>query len=120
MMSLRGGGGALDVRNSVWEWLLDMAHFYGWSPEGTEPNDELWRQVAESHGEQYKPSAGRSGYFTNDYQYVTDSDAASIADALGRALEDETSAPVRLWSQARIDYLRGFVAFCRAGRFYIG
>jgi hypothetical protein len=34
------------------------------------------------------PDEWNGGYFSNDYQWVTEEDAANIADALQRALDD--------------------------------
>jgi hypothetical protein len=106
------------------------------------------------------------GYFTNDYQVVSDEDAANIADALERALDDvpdegggghvltpaqyhaaqrdelsredldkaieqfmerRAASPPQIPPQTPAwyfagekDYLREFIAFCRAGEFSIG
>ena len=88
------------------------------------------------------------GYFSNDYQWVTDDDAAGLADALERALanvadlpsggsplrrlpileERLTPAGVVVNDDDPLDWfsgggqqrLRAFIAYCRAGGFAIG
>lgn len=71
---LRGTGGVFRLNTSGWMDLLDLAHRHGWQPAGTEAPE-------------YDPDWD-GGYFTNDYQIVTDEDASALADALEDALDD--------------------------------
>jgi hypothetical protein len=132
--------------------MLGLAHQYGWEPAGTEPPE--WREtfrhpdgtpISEGLAEQFRAVAEDwdGGYSTNDYQVVTDEDAANIADALERALEhipDERTVGMLAASKdgavdidtsrhlSSLDWFSGggketvreFVAYCRAGGFAIG
>ena len=90
----------------------------------------------------------RGGYFSNDYQWVTEEDAAALADALERALatlaasssggstlprlpileERLTPAGMVVNDDDPLDWFSGggqqrlheFIAYCRAGGFAIG
>jgi hypothetical protein len=83
-MDLIGAGGRhAKWTNQAWRRFLSLAFQYGWEPAGTEAPDlpeDLQTSV------DVKEWAG--GYFSNDYQWVTDQDAANLADALERALPD--------------------------------
>lgn len=107
-----------------WQHLLHLARAMGWDPQGTEPPSD--RQRKEWDG----------GYSGNDGQFVTDQDAANLADALAKALDDlpdhdalahkvplglhENVNPFKWFSGLdRKRYLREFIAFCRQGGFLV-
>jgi hypothetical protein len=136
--------------------LLDLAHEYGWEPAGTEPPQWIATNPDGSIDHEMTAMYSRSkenwdgSYFSNDGQYVTDEEAASIADALERALDDipdeETEAKVEAiklqpWlaygsrgpqydiplslidkfsGRSRKKQVKDFMAFCRAGGFSVG
>lgn len=87
-MDLSGAGGNEYFSNVAWYKILKLAYEYGWQPQGTEAgqwydeNGELNRQLSPD------PEEWDGTYFSNDFQWVTDEDAANIADALERALDD--------------------------------
>jgi hypothetical protein len=94
-MSLRGARGHLDFNIVAWGEVLRLAQQYGWEPAGTEAPDV---QVRDEKGNIDREMTAQytwapddwdaANYFTNDFQRVTDQDAASIADALERGLDD--------------------------------
>ena len=88
-MDLRGAGGAEWFSVTSWRKVLELAHEYGWKPAGTEPCRWYDAETGELD-EQMSPDPDEwdGTYFSNDLQYVTDEDAANIADALERALDD--------------------------------
>lgn len=59
-----------------WSKVLELAEINGWIPAGTEPNPDLF------------PDGITTGYGSNEGQLVTELDAANIAAALERALDD--------------------------------
>ena len=63
-----------------WAKALELARLYGWQPMGTRPPSHLdfYQLCAEWDG----------GYLTNDGQMVKAEDAASLATALERSLDD--------------------------------
>lgn len=71
-MDLHGAGGYFRFDVIAWAKVLELARQYGWEPAGTELPEEDWN----------------GGYDTNAFQRVTDEDAANIAAALERALDD--------------------------------
>ena len=88
-MDLNGAGGVQRFSNTSWCKMLELAYGYGWKLAGTEPGQ--W--VDPSTGELIEqlspdPDEWDGGYFTNEFQWVTDEDAAHIADALEQALDD--------------------------------
>jgi hypothetical protein len=88
-MDLHGAGGYYRFSNTSWRKVLELAFEYGWKPAGTEPG----RWVDPSTGELDKqmspnPDEWDGTYFGNESQWVTDEDAAHIADALEQALDD--------------------------------
>jgi len=138
--------------------MLELAYGYGWELAGTEPG----RWVDTSTGELDEqlspdPDEWHGSYFGNDAQWVTDEDAARIADALEQALDDipdfdtgekwmtygptnlPTSSverslveegfavsgpngslsPLEYFSGEDKQLVRDFIAYCRAGTFYI-
>jgi hypothetical protein len=92
-----------------------LAYEYGWQPAGTEPGQwcdpetgELNDQISSDHDE------WDGTYFSNDCQWVTEEDAANIAEALKRALQDKQD-----FSDEAKYWILDFIAFCRAGDFSI-
>lgn len=61
-----------------WRGCLDVAKAFGWKPAGTAPPPPEHRP----------PNAGGrgGGYFSNDFQSVTESDAKDLSRALFRAI----------------------------------
>ncbi len=156
-MSLSGAGGHERFNHTAWWQVLKLASEYGWHPAGTEAvqrydeTGELFEQLS------HDPDEWSGTYFTNDGQYVTDADAAHIADALERALDDipdfntsekwveygpanqptspvtramveaglvasspnESLTSLEFFSGEAKQHVRDFIAFCRAGGFYI-
>ena len=87
-MDLLGAGGTERISHESWCKVLELAYQYGWKPQGTEPP-----QWCDADGEPCKqlywdPDEWNGSYFTNDHQWVARQDAANIADALERALDD--------------------------------
>ena len=114
-MDLDGAGGIERFNNTSWCKMLKLAYEYGWKPAGTEPGQWINSETGEVD-EQMSPDPDEwdGTYFTNDSQWVTEEDAANIADALERAVEDESDP-----SDEGLHWVRDFIAFCRAGEFYI-
>ena len=87
-MDLNGAGGYVRFSNTCWSKIRKLAYDYGWKPQGTEPaqfydeNGGLIKQLCPA------PDTWSGTYLSNDLQWVTDEDAANIADALQRALDD--------------------------------
>jgi hypothetical protein len=109
-MDLSGKCGYFRFNNGTWREVLKLAYDYGWKPAGTEPGrwidetGELDKQLSAN------PETWDSiDYFSNSFQWVTDEDAANIARALERALEDFPNK----------DTVRDFVDYCRVGGFSI-
>jgi len=89
---------------------------YGWQPLGTEVGQwcdpetgELCKQLSTD------PDEWDGTYFCNESQWVTEEDAANIADALERVLEDKPN-----FKDGVRQRIRDFIAFCRVGEFTIG
>ena len=157
-MDLNGAGGIELFSHTSWRKMLELACEYGWKPAGTEPG----RWVDPSTGEldeQLSPDPDEwdGDYFGNCFQWVTDEDAAHIADALDLALDDipefdtgekwveygptdmptglverslveqgftvsgpnRSLSPLEFFSGEDKQLIRGFIAYCRAGTFYI-
>ena len=88
-MDLSGAGGKERFNNASWSKILKLASEYGWKPRGTEP--ERWHDAATGRlCEQLSPNPDEwdGSYSSNDFQWVTDEDAANIAYALEQALDD--------------------------------
>ena len=114
-MDLSGAGGYQRFSNASWRDVLELAHLYGWKPAGTEPGQWCDPETGELD-EQLSgdPDEWCGTYFGNDYQWVTAEDAANMADALERA----RGGMPDLGGEAKRK-ISGFVAFCRAGAFFI-
>jgi hypothetical protein len=94
-MDLSGKGGYFRFSNYGWRAALELAHEHGWEPAGTVPPkftvyalDGVTVDEVRTRAERQSYANWSGGYFTNDYQVVSDEDAANIADALERALDD--------------------------------
>jgi hypothetical protein len=93
----------LDFNVFEWGHLFELGGAFGWKPQGT-----LYPERPPEAGPVTYPDVDKakrsdlSGYFGNDFQWVTDEDAAAWGAALFRAvaaLERET--PLTPW-QARV------------------
>jgi hypothetical protein len=151
-MDLSGEGGYFRFNWEGWREVLELAYQYGWEPAGTElPEYSFYNQdgtVNLGRTRAYREDAKDwdGSYFGNEGQWVTEEDAARIADALERALthipDEETvgmQPALKTYdtgggqsSAASIDvpnadwfsgddkpYLRDFITYCRAGGFAI-
>ena len=94
-MDLSGKGGYFRFSNYGWRAALELAHEHGWEPAGTVPPkftvyalDGVTVDEVRTRAERQSYANWSGGYFTNDYQVVSDEDAANIAAALERALDD--------------------------------
>jgi len=119
----------------VWDQTLALAGMYGWRPGGTQaPID--W--AADGEGREW-----RGSYILNGSQMVTVDDAAQLANALERGLDDipdfyaawhkavkgedggplipvgESLSPLEALSGENKLAIRKFIAFCRQGAFKI-
>jgi len=77
------------INGSGWHKLLELASLGGWEPAGTvmyHANTPYWDGPIEDP-DQCDPDWG-GGYDTNDCQTVTESDAASMANALEELLNN--------------------------------
>lgn len=87
-MDLHGASGYERFSYTSWCEILGLAYEYGWKPQGTEAgqwydeNGKLIKQLSPD------PDEWDGDYFSNNFQLVTEEDAANIADALERALDD--------------------------------
>ncbi len=94
-MDLSGKGGYFRFSNHAWHAALELAHEHGWDPAGTQAPevtvyalDGATVDEVRMRTERQRYANWGGGYFTNEYQVVSDEDAANIAEALGRALDD--------------------------------
>ena len=108
--------------------LLELAEQFGWEPEGTDPSKYLSlskREEIKSNDFDYD-----GGYFTNDGQVVTSTDANKIADALEKALKEIPNdgeiceEMMYLLSKGQSNefkksHVEAFIKFCRIGAFTI-
>ncbi len=129
------GGPTLSLNWEAWRTVYDLGVRHGWKPAGT--------VVPEGSPEVHVPNPGRradwkGSYFVNEYQEVTAEDAAAWADALERALRENTEfndperpeleVPSRGSADSfflglrerEYDWLRVFIGLCRRGAFDIG
>ena len=88
-----------------WPMLLSAAESYGWKPAGT--------QAGETY---HDPSMWEGTYLSNDGQIVTAQDAAALADALERVLDD---IPDKYFSDNMKKSVVEFILMCRKGAFEI-
>jgi hypothetical protein len=94
-MDLSGKGGYFRFSNHRWRAALELAHEQGWEPDGTEPPemtvyapDGVTVDEVGTRAERQRYANWDGCYFMNNHQVVSDEDAANIADALERALDD--------------------------------
>lgn len=95
-----------------WRTAFELALAYGWEPRGILPPPGLEDGWTET-------------YFSNDFQEVTATDAAALADALERAIgagaEELMDSDVGFCNSSAVkDRFQEFVGLCRQGGFYIG
>jgi len=138
-VDLLGKQGHMLFNNHGWSKMLELAERYGWQPKGTQPPLLEMEEIGVvTNGSSDGDWDGN--YFTNDRQRVSPEDAASLAAALERALEDipdhdamedktrfiqdervvpwhmaERIPPSEWFSGSRKQRVRDFVTFCRAG-----
>src|SRR5262249_37495558 len=85
-----------------WRYLLETANSFGWQPAGTEAPDLENVGLGSIPIEPIGPArAWNGGYFTNDFQTVTDDDArqmgaALLRAALAKATKHKTKAKLHL------------------------
>jgi hypothetical protein len=149
-MDLRRKGGYLHLDIVTWRMVLTLAINHGWKPAGTELPDIAFFSkdgtVDEEKSEAYRQAYedwNATNYYTNDFQWVTDEDAANIADALERALthvpDERTMAMKAALTPSGVPFdvlehltpldwcsgadgkahIREFIDFCRTGAFCI-
>jgi hypothetical protein len=150
-MDLRSKGEEFHHDIITWRMVLTLAIDHGWEPAGTEPpkltifhEDRIVDEEKTGAYRQAYEDWDTTNYYTNDFQRVTDEDAANIADALERALthvpDEKTIAmeaattpsggipfgvlehltPLDWCSGADgKGHIRKFIDFCRTGAFYI-
>ena len=90
-MDLSGAGGFQRFSITSWGKILELAYEYGWKPQGTEAPQLAFYNPETGEIQQISPDPdtwNSDNYFTNDFQWVTEADAANIADALEQALDD--------------------------------
>src|SRR5215475_9360025 len=92
-----------------WEFLLDTARKHGWEPSGTlAPEFDEGGETSASDR-----ASWTGGYFSNDFQRVSDNDARNIAAALRKALKTDKFTSQSEW------FIRHFTAYCQNGSFVI-
>jgi len=96
----------LTVNLDQWLYILVTAEKYGWKPEGT---------VAP--GDVSPDEWDGNDYFSNSYQFVTDSDARNLAEALHWAIAAMRDDP---FSSSKIDVFSYLASKARLRGFYIG
>jgi len=95
-MDLYGVGKQFHFNNVGWRLVLEMALDHAWRPAGTEYNPWEWCRAKGLDQDNLTPDDAAlvakqkaewdGGYTSNDFQIVTASDAAALADALEVAL----------------------------------
>ncbi len=78
-----------------WANTLELAFYFGWQPQGTEPPAE-W--------EESRDGPWDGDYMTNDRQYVTIEDANALAVALEAALEEILAYEEQCAARAAADW----------------
>ncbi|PZV04922.1 MAG: hypothetical protein DCF22_25085 [Leptolyngbya sp.] len=134
-MDLEGVGGDFGLNVFSWGHMLCLARLYGWQPAGT--------VIDEADLQDFPNGKWNGGYQSNDGQKVTTEDARNMADALEKALADipdhdaleykkelgggiliapngpDVSALKWFSGNESKEYVRKFIAYCRAGEFKI-
>ena len=100
-MDLSGKGGYFRSSYRAWGTALKLAWEHGWEPAGTKPPE--WtaytpdgvvdEEATRAERQRYANWDGL--YCSNNRQVICDEDAANIADALERALDDVPSLTTR-------------------------
>ncbi len=105
------------MENMEWRNILRVARRYGWQPIGTEPNRDYLSQRARNPDGGYDKDvlnsiieSWRGSYLTKERQFVTYADALNMAFALEDAVRD---------NGIEEEVVRGFISFCKMGRFSI-
>jgi hypothetical protein len=108
--SLMGPHGEFHINNGGWGWLLELEYQNGWRPEGTIFNcSGPYANI---------PVGGWRGNFYNEGQLVTEEDAAALATALYRALDDLPLDEAMIGESAyRRAKIAEFADFCAHGEF---
>jgi hypothetical protein len=149
-MDLRGEGGDFHLDIVTWRMVLTLAIDHGWKPAGTEPPDIAFlrkdgtvdKEKTTAYRQAYE-DRDTTNYYTNDFQWVTEEDAANIADALERALTHVPNERTIVMKAALMPsgvpfdvlehltpldwcsgvdgkaHIREFIDFCRTGGFCI-
>ena len=94
-VDLMGLGGGVSFDLASWQTLYDLGLAFGWQPDGTLPATISDKGSFDYPDDNHETP--REGYFSNDFQWVTDKDAASWCEALEGALAAlEGRAPMTL------------------------
>ena len=115
-------GASLSMDWDTWRSCFRIASAFGWSPAGTAPPDDF-DEVRRAANPTVKWDGG---YFSNDYQRVTDADAKDFAAALFRALRAVRSGEMLTVEQhlalpsAEPGFIEALAWFARTGEFEIG
>jgi hypothetical protein len=112
MMDLVGKKRTFCLNNYGWAYALALAKEAGWDAPGTD---------APSYYPKAEAARWIGTYYGNDGQWVTDEDAANIADALECNLEAvlERSGERVPGEKSFAPKMHELVAFCREGGFLI-
>jgi hypothetical protein len=90
-------GGWVSFNWNAWQTLYDLGLAFGWRPAGTLPMTGQPKEGRWIYPDDDDRETPRDGYFSNDFQRVTDTDAAAWCAALERALAAlEGNAPMTL------------------------
>ena len=94
-------GGSLNLNIVAWHKMFELAKLGGWEPAGTE-RPLYWDSPEFAPALEHEEWG--AGYHTNDFQGVTAEDAAALADALERMLDDipDVSPPNRMVDYAEV------------------
>lgn len=143
---LSGDGGYFRANVSAWSDLLQLAHQYGWEPAGTETPEWENEEGEIIRYDEWDGGYGTNDYqlvTAEDAAAIADAIEASLDDipdeavkvlTLGEAwgancppelrdkriVNDEANLYERWSGPDSKDYLKAFIAYCRAGSFRIG
>jgi hypothetical protein len=98
-----------------WPRVLHIAEVFGWRPEGTVYLDHSDLGIK-------TPTFQRAmdSYRGNDWQEVTDRDAAALARALNRALDAQPIGKGMKLTAEEVEVVRRLADYAEAGGFVIG
>ena len=106
-------GGGASFNWTAWQTLYDLGLAFGWRPAGTLPMTSGYDTGRWEYPPDDVQKMPRGGYFTNDFQWVTDTDATAWCAALERALAalegkepmtlEEAEAVRRIWADENED-----------------